>query len=226
MYLPPGYDDSKATYPVLYLLDGGVDEDFIHIAGIASLAADWRNIREFIVIGVASLDRYHELDHPSAVPAEQQRWPTAGGSAQFREFLAKELIPYVQQHFRVSDESVLMGESAAGLFVTETFLRQPALFNGYIAISPSLWWDGQSLAKAAPGLLATANLHNKRLYLALGDEGGEMEDGVNKLVAAVKAAAPADFHWSYTPMPQESHSTIYHPAALAALRQFFVYPPR
>ena len=225
VYLPPSYAEGSQRYPVLYLLDGGVQQDFLHVAGVASLAADYRNIREFIVIGVETLDRYHELVHPSEVPRERERLPTAGGSQTFRQFLATELLPYVQKHFRVTDESVLMGESAAGLFVVETFLQQPALFQGYVAISPSLWWNKQSLAASAPGFSKRAEYRNKRLYLSIADEGDTMQDGMNQLVNALKAEAPAGLHWQYRPMPQENHGTIYHPALLDAVRSLFAIQP-
>ncbi|HEX4910360.1 MAG TPA: alpha/beta hydrolase-fold protein [Permianibacter sp.] len=225
VYLPPSYAEGKQRYPVLYLLDGGVQQDFLHVAGVASLAADYRNIREFIVVGIETLDRYHELVHPSEVGLERERLPTAGGSQKFRAFLASELLPFVQQQFRVTDESVLMGESAAGLFVMETFLQQPDLFQGYVAISPSLWWNQQSLAATAPGFSKRADYRNKRLYLSIADEGGTMQDGMNQLVNALKAEAPAGLQWQYRPMPQENHGTIYHPAVLDAVRTLFAIQP-
>lgn len=226
IYLPPGYHEGEQRYPVLYLLDGGVQQDYLHIAGIASLAADFRNIREFIVIGIESLDRYHELLPATSVTGEQQRWPSHGGAAEFRRFLANEVLPYVKRQFRVTDESVLMGESFAGLFVAETMLKQPELFHSYVAISPSLWWNGEQLSKEAAALLKPQQLHGKRLYMALADEGGEMETAVVRLADTVRQKAPADFWWQYVPMPHEQHGTILHPAALDAVRKLFAYPSK
>lgn len=224
VYFPPGYDSSTARYPVLYLLDGGVKEDFFHIAGIATLAADFRRIREFIVIGIEGIDRSHDLTHPTTVDADRQRLPTSGGSARFRSFLAGELKPFVEQRFRVTDESILMGESAAGLFVTETLLRQPELFQGYVAVSPMLWWDGQSLSRQADTLLRKPFPAGRRLYLTIADEGGPMREGVDRLVAALKANAPRDLEWSFALMEQETHGTTFHPAALNAVRKLFAMP--
>ena len=84
VYLPPSYAEGDARYPVLFLLDGGVKEDFFHIAGIASLAADFRHIREFIVVGIEGIDRYHDLTFPSTVQSDKDRLPTSGGSEKFR----------------------------------------------------------------------------------------------------------------------------------------------
>jgi predicted alpha/beta superfamily hydrolase len=222
IYLPPGYETSGQRYPVLYLLDGGIHEDFLHVVGIASLAADFRKIRPFVVVGVEGIDRYHDLIYPTTIDSQQLRLPTSGGAATFRSFLATELKPWVESHFRLTDETVLMGESAAGLFVVETLLRQPELFRGYIAVSPSLWWDDQSLSKAAPPLLARRPFPpGRQLYLTIADEGGEMREGVDRLVEALREAPPPGLEWTFVAMEQETHGTTFHPAALAAVRKFF-----
>jgi predicted alpha/beta superfamily hydrolase len=222
VYLPPGYGTSGQRYPVLYLLDGGIEEDFLHIAGIASLAADFRRMREFVVIGIEGIDRYHDLIYPTSIDSQRLRLPTSGGAAVFRTFLATELLPWVESHFRLTDETALMGESAAGMFVVETLLRQPELFRDYIAVSPMLWWDGQSLPKASPALLARRPFPpNRRLYLTIADEGGDMRAAVDRLVAALRTHAPTDLAWTFVPMEQETHGTTFHPAALAAVRKMF-----
>ena len=113
-------------------------------------------------------------------------------------------------------------ESLAGLFVVETFLKDPALFDTYIAISPSLWWDRGSLARSAPALLAAQAPGPRRLYLSLGDEGPAM--GLDPLLAALKTAPPKGLTWRHDPRSEEHHNTIYHPAASAALR--WLYPAK
>lgn len=224
VYLPPGYAEGSTRYPVLYLLDGGVQEDFVHIAGIASLAADFRRIREFILVGIEGIDRYHDLTHPTTVDSDRQRLPTSGGADNFRRFLATELKPFVKGNFRVTDESALMGESAAGLFVVETFLREPQDFTGYIAVSPMLWWDDQSLARQSDSLLRKPFPPGRRLYLTIADEGGAMQEGVDRLVLALKTAGPRGLEWTYVPMAPETHGTTFHPSALNAVRRLFAVP--
>jgi uncharacterized protein len=224
VYLPPGYAEGSSRYPVLYLLDGGVEEDFVHIAGIASLAADFRRIREFILVGIEGIDRYHDLTHPTTVESDRQRLPTSGGASGFRRFLAAELKPFIERNFRVTDESALMGESAAGLFVVETFLREPQEFSDYIAVSPMLWWDGQSLARQADSLLRKPFPPGRRLYLTIADEGGAMQEGVDRLVLALKSGAPRGLDWTYVPMAPETHGTTFHPSALNAIRRLFAIP--
>ena len=219
VHLPPEYASSGKTYPVLYLLDGGEKEDFPHIAGLAQLGELSWTYREMIVVGIEGIDRRHDLTHPTTVAEEKADYPTTGGSTAYRRFLAEELKPWVAARYRVSSESAIIGESLAGLFVVETFLKQPTLFDAYIAASPSLWWSDQALARGAAADLAKWPVGGPRkLYLTIGDEGTTMQAGVDKVVAAIGAAKPAGLTFVYDPMHQEHHSTIYHPAALRAFR--------
>jgi len=109
--------------------------------------------------------------------------------------------------------------------VVETFLKQPTLFDAYIAASPSLWWSDQALARGAAADLAKWPVGGPRkLYLTIGDEGTTMQAGVDKVVVAIGAAKPAGLTFVYDPMHQEHHSTIYHPAALKAFRSVWPGP--
>lgn len=94
VHLPAGYATSGKTYPVLYLMDGGEKEDFPHIAGLAQLGELSWTYREMIVVGIEGIDRRHDLTHPTSVAKEKADYPTTGGSAAYRRFLAEELKPW------------------------------------------------------------------------------------------------------------------------------------
>lgn len=225
VHTPADYATSGKTYPVLFLLDGGEREDFPHIAGLAQLGELSWTYREMIVVGIEGIDRRHDLTHPSTVAQEQADFPTLGGSAAYRRFLSEELKPWVAARYRTNGESAIMGESLAGLFVIETLLKQPTLFDAYIAASPSLWWSDQALARGAPADIARwPALGSRKLYLTIGDEGSTMQEGVDKVMAAIGAAKPAGLTLVYDLMPHEQHSTIYHPAALKAFRTVWPGP--
>lgn len=221
VYVPPSYAKGARRYPVLYVLDGGEGQDFHHISGLGQLATISGATEEFIVVGVETIDRRRELAFRSSDGRYAKEWPEHGASALFRRHLAEEVIPFIEGRYRTSGESAVMGESLAGLFVVETFLREPGLFDRYIAISPSLWWDARSLSKAAPALLARHDGADRTLWLTIADEGGTTQDGMDRLVAALKAAPPKGLKWSYAPRPNETHATIYHGAALDALRSLY-----
>jgi predicted alpha/beta superfamily hydrolase len=226
VYLPPGYAKGETRYPVLYLIDGGVDQDFVHIAGLSQHATISGSFREMIVVGVETKDRRRELTFPAVTDTTLRRdYPTHGESGKFRAFLANEVKPWVEQRYRTDGFDAVMGESLAGLFVTETFLKQPDLFDGYAAIDPSLWWDKEALSREAPGLLAKQAGGTHTLLMAIADSGVEMRVGQAQMAAAIKAATLPGVTFVYEPMLDEQHSTIYHRAALNALRLLFRNPP-
>lgn len=225
VWLPPGYEQSGRTYPVLYLLDGGQAQDFHHISGLAQLGTIVGTTRDVIVVGVASVDRRNELALPTQDAELIARYPTQGQSGRFRHFLADELLPFVEARYRTNGETALMGESLAGLFVVETFLKEPQMFDAYVAVSPSLWWDGGQLARQAGAHLRDHSNDPRTLILTLGDEGGEMQAAMDVLVGNLRAFAMPGVSWTYEPRPTESHATIYHGAALDAFRRLYALPP-
>jgi predicted alpha/beta superfamily hydrolase len=225
VWLPPGYAESDRTYPVLYLLDGGQAQDFHHISGLAQLGTISGTTRDVIVIGVTSVDRRNELALPTEDPELIARYPTQGQSARFRDFLWKEVQPFVEGRFRTNGETALMGESLAGLFVVETFLKEPQLFDAYVAVSPSLWWDGGRLARQAGAHLRDHSNDPRTLILTIADEGGEMQAAMDVLVGNLRQFAMPGVTWDYQPRPTENHATIYHGAALDAFRRLYAVPP-
>ena len=165
--LPEHYGDARRTFPVLYLLDGGEHEDFDHIAGLAQINAAYGQGQEMIVVGIEGVDRRHDLTSPSSIPTDLKTAPTSGGAEAYRRFLTEELRPWVQSRFRTNGRTGLIGESLAGLFVLETFLRKPGSFSDYIAVSPSLWWNGGNVVSLARQRLRDGSYAGKRLWIAL-----------------------------------------------------------
>ncbi|MBX9616187.1 MAG: alpha/beta hydrolase [Caulobacteraceae bacterium] len=226
VWLPPGYAEGNQTYPVLYLLDGGTTwQDFHHISGLAQLGTVNGTTRDVIVVGIASGDRRNELALPTEDPELIARYPTQGHSARFRRFVAGEVQPFIEGRFRTSGETALMGESLAGLFVVETFLKEPQMFDAYVAVSPSLWWDGGRLARQSGALLREHPDAAKTVILTLGDEGEEARVLMETLNAHLREDAPLGWTSTFEPRPGETHATIYHGAALDAFRHLYAVAP-
>jgi len=220
VYLPHGYAKAPGkAYPVLYLIDGGVDQDFVHIVGTSQLGGAWGRQQEAIVVGVETKDRRSELVGPTRDPALLAKYPTAGHSAAFRRFLRVTVKPFVAANFRTNGQDGVIGESLAGLFIFETWLREPDLFGAYAAISPSLWWDKEALSREAATLIGPRQA-GKRLYLATADEGPDMKAPVDRVVAALGRAR----NWCYAPRGDLTHATVYHAVSPTALQ--FLFPPQ
>ncbi|MEZ4380382.1 MAG: alpha/beta hydrolase-fold protein [Nannocystaceae bacterium] len=218
--LPWGYDQRKDRFPVLYLIDGGPEQDFVPVAGFAALASLSGQYREFIVVGIETLDRRYELTTPSEVAFDRQALPRNGGADDFRRYIREEVQPLIESRYRTTGERAVLGESLAGLFIVDTFLRAPESFDMYIAVSPSLWWREAQLARSAGERLRAGFPADRSLYLASADE-ADIIAGIEPLVAALRSHAPRSLRWWYEPMPDEHHNTIYHPATLRALRLLF-----
>ncbi len=217
VHTPRGYDAAPAArFPVLYMPDGGLDEDFRHVvAAVDSLIAAGA-IRPVIVVGIPNTQRRRDLTGPTRVAADSAIAPTVGGSAAFRRFLGSELMPAIDARYRTTDERAIVGESLAGLFVVETFLLDPALFDHYVALDPSLWWNGGALLDSAPARLAAFDAGSRTLYLASSDV-GEIAEATARLEALIRARPPSGLAWVYAPRPDLTHATIFRGVEAAAL---------
>jgi uncharacterized protein len=221
VYVPDGYaQDSTATFPVIYVLDGSYNEDFPHIAGLAQFMNMYELLPKSIVVGIANVDRYRDFTHPSAVKDDMDRLPQAGGSEKFMAFLELEVVPLVQREYRTSGPRTLIGQSLGGLVALELFCSKPGLFQRYVVVSPSLWWAGGSLLKRTEERIRTLPAEATELFLALGMEGDEMAQGMDTLVGTLRTHARAPFQWWYVPFPEESHATILHRAVYRAFEAF------
>ena len=149
VYLPLGYAKGEGSYPVLYLIDGGVEQDYLHVAGTTLLNALWGRSQQVIVIGVETQDRRRELIGQTEDAELLKEYPTAGEAMRFRRFIRDEVIPLAEARYRANGQRGVIGESLAGLFILETALEEPDMFQRHAAISPSVWWDDGRLSRRA-----------------------------------------------------------------------------
>jgi predicted alpha/beta superfamily hydrolase len=219
MYAPPGHGGPAAPpLPALYMPDGGVAEDFLHVAGLVQVLVGNGTMRPFRLVGIENTQRRRDLTGPTDNSDDKKIAPKVGGSAAFRKFIRDELMPEVKRRYRAMDEAAVIGESLAGLFVVETFLLEPDLFDTYIAVDPSLWWNDQKLVGAAGGHLKGRPGLKNTLYLASSGE-ERMPELAGRLVAALEKDAPKGVRWQYTKLAEERHATVFHPATMKAFRE-------
>lgn len=225
VYAPAGYDESDSLrLPVLYMPDGGIGEDFLHVAGLVQISSLNWTMRPHLLVGIENTQRRRDLTGPTTVDSDREIAPQVGGSAAFRAFLRNELMPAINARYRTTGEAAIVGESLAGLFVVETLLLEPELFGTYVAIDPSLWWNGEALADNAVSALSELKDLNATLYLATSQQ-PDIARITERMASGLRAAAPDGLTLYYEHYPAEYHWTIYHPAALAAFRTVFARPP-
>ena len=224
VYLPPGYAESpELRLPVLYMPDGGLAEDFLHVAGLVQVSVGNETMRPYLLVGIENTQRRRDLTGPTNNEDDKKVAKVVGKSAAFRKFIRDELTPQINKRYRTTKETAIVGESFAGLFVVETFLLEPDLFDTYIAIDPSLWWNNQELVNGAAERLGSWPKLHKTLYVAQSSE--EKVEGVaNRFAQEFRNHAPPEIRWHYQPLPDEKHATVFHPAALTAFRTVFKPP--
>ncbi len=224
VYTPPGYAESKSVrYPVLYMPDGGLQEDFPHVSRTVDAASRAGEMRPMLLVGIENTERRRDMTGPTQVAEDKKIAPRVGGSAAFRAFLRDELLPEVRRRYRTTGETGIIGESLAGLFVLETFLLEPQLFDTYLALSPSLWWNAEALVNgAAKHLAGRRTLRNKALYVASTSD-DTIAPAAERLAAALRGAEARGLKWKYEPRTDLRHDNLYREASPQVLRAWF--PP-
>lgn len=217
IYLPHAYSpDSTIAYQVIYLLDGSADEDFIHVAGLIQFCSyPWiAHLPPSIVVGIENVDRQRDFTYPTDREDYLEQVPTLGGSAAFISFLQEEVKPYIESNYAVEGKGMIIGQSLGGLLASEILVRQPDLFDTYMIVSPSLWWDEQSLFEETPAPITS----EIEVYIAVGEEGRVMKSVAKKLYKSSKNRNNIDaLHFEF--VKHHDHADILHEALYRMFRQ-------
>ncbi|MEI7471719.1 MAG: alpha/beta hydrolase-fold protein [Chitinophagaceae bacterium] len=232
IYLPEGYNKNDSTkYPVIYLLDGSANEDFIHVVGLVQFYNfEWINqVPKSIVVGIASVDRARDFTFPTSSEELKTTFARAGHSDKFISFLENELQQFIETKYKGNKDKTLIGQSLGGLLATEILLKKPWLFNKYIIISPSLWWDNGSLLNQQSPIASAGFTQQTAIYIGVGKEGltptkipRVMEVDANLLTEKIKETKNNNVKVFFDYLPQENHATIMHQALSNAFK--ILYP--
>lgn len=232
IYLPEDYNEKdSAKYPVIYVLDGSINEDFLHIVGIVQYNNfSWINrVPKSIVVGIENVDRRRDFTGPTNFEIDKKHSPTGGGSTKFIQFIEQELQPFINKKYKSNNQKTIIGQSFAGLLATEILFSKPYLFDKYIIVSPSLWWNDGSLLKTNPEILSASFTKMISIYIGVGKEG--LTPGLDNHVMEVDANLLYDkiiqgksktvkIYFDY--LPNENHATVTHSAVFNAFR--LLYP--
>ncbi|MBH0040675.1 alpha/beta hydrolase [Pseudoalteromonas sp. SWN166] len=223
VYLPNSYEQScDKRYPVIYLLDGSKDEDFIHITGLVQFASfSWINhIPEAIVVGIANIDRKHDFTSPSNNALDLKDLPTHGGSKKFISFINDELRPLINKTYRTNSTSTLIGQSLGGLLATDILFNQPAMFNHYVIISPSLWWADNELLNGP----FEPTTFPQSVYIGVGKEGELMEGLAKQLHKKVAPILSSKSQVQFGYFENLDHTETLHLAVYDAFKKMNYHP--
>lgn len=166
VWTPHDYDSNAEALPVMYMLDVGLKEDFPHIANTIDQLIQEDKIGHLILVGIEITQSGRDLTGPTNVATDKEVAPVVGGSENFILFIREELFPEINKRYKTKDEKSIIGESLAGLFVLETFLKYPNMLDYYIAFDLSLWWNNPQLIKTSSQNLAMFPSSEKRIWLS------------------------------------------------------------
>jgi predicted alpha/beta superfamily hydrolase len=243
VHVPEG---ANQKYPVVYVLDG--DGHFSSVVGmIQQLSTINGNTicPKMIVVGIPNTDRTRDLTptHVDADPPmmDSASAKTSGGGENFIAFIEKELMPHIETKYPTAPYKMLVGHSFGGLAVMQTFTHHTDLFNSYICIDPSMWWDNEKLLKQTQKVLAEKKFEGKSFYLGIAntmEEGMDIKTveqdtsidskhirGILKLQAAFEKNMQNGLKYRGKYYPDDTHGSAPFITEFDALRFFFDFFP-
>jgi len=216
VWTPPTYENSDDTFSVLYMPDGGIKEDFPHIANTIAKLIENKSIPPIILVGIENTVRGRDLTGFSEVKEDAEYCPLTDGAKNFRAFITEELFTEINKKYRTTNKKGIIGESLAGLFVMETLMANPESFDFYIAMDPSLWWNNHFLVRNANELFEKFPDKEIKLWFA-GSGAEDISEYTNELSEILKTDAPNKLTWKYSDEPNEKHNTIFRATKEKAL---------
>ena len=175
--LPPSYDKQIArTYPVIYVTDA--DYAFPVIRNIARrLNVNKPRVEEFILIGLSYAkgetgmeSRRRDYTPTAAGPEDTTPEQVHGMAAAYQEYIQKQVMPYVEDHFRTkSGQNYYFGHSYGGLLGAQILFTQPSMFAGYVLGSPSFWYDQRHIFGVEETYARSHRNLSAKVYLYIGE---------------------------------------------------------
>ncbi|WP_160112120.1 alpha/beta hydrolase-fold protein [Aquimarina sp. AU58] len=215
IFLPEGYDGSSKKYPVVYILDG--QRLFLHAVSVSQSFKKFKLTPEYITVGITNTYP-KRFGHFSS------------GAKTFLNFIAQEIIPYVDHTFRTSGERLLFGWEYAGGFVIETMTKNPELFSGYLAASPFPIHDtslpiSANRMKSLDSILSAKKKLETFLFFTSSNHERVVTKGTEYLKNKLESEAPNTLRWEYTYLQNEEHrSTPYHTLYHGIKQYYHDYP--
>jgi hypothetical protein len=233
---PSGYGDAKDSYQVLYILDGVTD-----VIGLVKYLSAYGTCPPLIIVSIEEVNPSRDL-FPSRPKYSRGTQPTEpwytkkddeglrvsrpgekiGEADKYLSFIETELFPFIEKKYRTAPYRICCGHSKGGLCVTHAFVSHTTMFNAYIALSPSLYWDDGLVMRNAEEKLADLDFKHKQFYFDIG--GNEVPSTIGdafEFAQIIKKNASSDLRWKLDYLPNESHASGTAPGIIDALK--FMY---
>lgn len=240
IHLPSSYYDRSIQpmkYPVLFILDGNIH--FHSITGMTEILASGVNgthvIPEMIVVGILNTARTRDFTPTASkegFDGKDADWlGESGGGDRFLKFLEEELIPVVESDYRTFPYRTFVGHSFGGLAAINALISRPKLFNAYVLIDPSVWWDGKIILEKTADFLKSADLNGRSLFIGQanpfvaddprGDAPFDAFDAVRQFKSLLEKHSDTGLNWRYKYYDKDNHGSVAFIAEYDALRFIF-----
>lgn len=238
IYLPESARDpnrKKQQYPVVYLLDGRYP--FVPFVGMLKQYSEMNGteiLPEMIVVAIDNIDNNSRMmDFSPTTDGKPEKF---GGGDKFLQFIKTELFPYIEKKYPGSQHRTLIGHSFGGLAVMNALTTQPEMFDNYLMIDGSLYFDNEIFLKNSKYSLKQKDLKNKNLYIAIANTatyGSTLESIKTDTISANKYVRHSlelvrqieqmdtdlNMKWKY--YDKDTHGSTAYLATMDALRFFY-----
>lgn len=238
VYKPDNIDSKENTKcPVIYVLDG--ENHFRSVVAMVEYLSEANIIPQMIVVGILHPNRMKDLTPTIEDTIGDSAGKNSGGGEKLISFIKNELFTDIESKYPAAPYRILMGHSVGGLTVINTLVHHKELFNAYVSIDASLWWDKQKLLKESKTVLAADNYAGKKLFLAIANR---MEKGVDiiavekdttentelirynlQLIKSLKDNQQNKLYFDHKYYPNDNHRSVSFIAEYDALRFIFDY---
>jgi len=216
--LPRGYDETKNSYPVLFVLYGGQVEGYfaeaVHIVDRLSVGSI---IPDMIIVGVKNTDRYRDN-----LPINRNGEP--GGAENFLKFFTEELIPFIDQSFRTKDFRILLGPQAGATFSVYALMEKPDLFKVNIITNP--FWNHsirEYLLTKADDFYNKEGLLKNFLFITsyANNDNEAIQEYLRKFKMIVENGKRSDFTLIFNRIEQREDDVVPPPGLREGLKIYF-----
>lgn len=239
IYLPESLKHEnyrRDQYPVLYLLDGR--NNFLLLAAMVQQYAERNDseiLPEMIIVGLSNKNHQKRIFDYS--PTEAGNPKEFGGGDLFLKFMKEELFPYIENQYPAANENrTFIGHSFGGVAVLNALSRHPEMFENYLSIDGSIWFDNKLFLNDPEFSLKDKELAGKNLFIGIANTaqyGSTLESirtdtlRVNRyvrhsldLIQQIEESSNGlNLDWTY--YENDSHGSSVLPAQLDALRFFY-----
>lgn len=176
VYCPPGYNPNREEpYHLLVTFDGFAFKEKMHGKEMLDYLITQGEMPPVVAIMVCNPE-----------PNSVTRMRDLACNTKFTDFIAKELIPWVQQRWRVTTnraKTIIAGCSMGGLAASFVALSYPEIFGNVLAQSPSLWWSVNQEKNWLITQFAERSCQNVKFYLEAGclETAKTFQNGMNFL---------------------------------------------